>query len=101
MIVVEPGGFKTGIWEETQREIAKRKGSRFDANYERTLRTTSLMHPIMGDPIKCARVIATALTSSRPRTRYLVGYDAQVLALWSTLTPTEIKDRIVRVTLGL
>ncbi len=101
VVLVEPGGFKTGIWEETQREIAKRAGSRFDANYERTLRTTGLMHPIMGDPVTCARVIGNALTTSRPRARYLVGYDAHVLALWSSLTPTEVKDRIVRLTLGL
>ncbi len=30
VILIEPGGFKTGIWEETQREIAKREGSRYD-----------------------------------------------------------------------
>jgi NAD(P)-dependent dehydrogenase (short-subunit alcohol dehydrogenase family) len=99
--LVEPGGFKTGIWEETEREIAKREGSRYDTAYRRTLGSTRLYQPFMGDPVRCARVIASALTARFPRPRYLVGYDAQALALWSSFTPTRVKDEIVRRTLGL
>jgi NAD(P)-dependent dehydrogenase (short-subunit alcohol dehydrogenase family) len=101
VILVEPGGFKTGIWEETEREINKREGSRYDGAYRRTLSTTRLFQPLMGDPVRCAKVIASALTTRLPRTRYLVGYDAQALALWSSLTPTQVKDRIVRLVMSL
>ncbi len=101
VVLVEPGGFRTGIWEETEREIAKRAGSRYDGAYRRTLSTTKLWQPFMGDPVQCARTIGNALTSRRPRARYLVGYDAQALALWSSLTPTEVKDRIVRLVMSL
>ena len=55
----------------------------------------------MGDPIRVAHTISTALTTRWPRTRYLVGYDAQALALWSALTPTEVKDRVVRLVMNL
>jgi NAD(P)-dependent dehydrogenase (short-subunit alcohol dehydrogenase family) len=99
--LVEPGGFKTGIWEETEREIAKREGSRYDSAYRRTLRATRLTQPLMGDPVQCAKVIAGSLTTRFPRPRYLVGYDAQALALWSSLTPTQVKDRIVRAIMSL
>jgi NAD(P)-dependent dehydrogenase (short-subunit alcohol dehydrogenase family) len=101
VVLVEPGGFRTGIWEETEREIAKREGSRYDDAYKRTLSTTRLWQPLMGDPAQCAKVIASALTSRIARTRYLVGYDAQALALWSSLTPTQVKDRIVRMFMSL
>ncbi len=101
VILVEPGGFRTGIWEETEREIAKRAGSRYDPAYRRTLSTTRLYQPLMGEPPRCASVIASACTARWPRSRYLVGYDAQALALWSQFTPTRIKDEIVRRTLGL
>jgi NAD(P)-dependent dehydrogenase (short-subunit alcohol dehydrogenase family) len=101
VILVEPGGFRTGIWEETEREIEKRSGSRYDGAYHRTLSTTRLWQPLMGDPARCAKVIGNALTASWPRTRYLVGYDAQALALWSSLTPTQVKDRIVRLVMSL
>jgi NAD(P)-dependent dehydrogenase (short-subunit alcohol dehydrogenase family) len=101
VILIEPGGFRTGIWSETEREITKRAGSRYDGAYQRTLRTTNLWQPLMGDPMKCARVIGTALTARWPRARYLVGYDAQAFALWSCLTPTEVRDRIVRTAMSL
>ncbi|HYU38581.1 MAG TPA: SDR family NAD(P)-dependent oxidoreductase [Acidimicrobiia bacterium] len=100
VVLVEPGGFRTGIWEETERQIDKRAGSRFDSAYRRTLQSTRLAQPIMGDPGQVARVIAGAL-SGFTRPRYLVGYDAAAIALWSRLTPTEIKDRLQRLVLGL
>jgi NAD(P)-dependent dehydrogenase (short-subunit alcohol dehydrogenase family) len=101
VMLVEPGGFRTGIWEETNREIAKRTGSRYDGAYQRTLTTTRLWQPFMGEPVQCAKTIGTALTTRWPRARYLVGYDAHALALWSSLTPTEVKDRIVRLVMSL
>jgi NAD(P)-dependent dehydrogenase (short-subunit alcohol dehydrogenase family) len=101
VILVEPGGFRTGIWEETEREIAKRAGSRYDPAYARTLMTTRLWQPFMGSPVQCAKAIGTALTTPWPRARYLVGYDAHAFALWSSLTPTEMKDRIVRLVMSL
>ena len=100
VVLVEPGGFRTGIWEETERQIDKRSGSRFDRAYRRTLQSTRLAQPIMGDPGQVARVIAGAM-SGFTRPRYLVGYDAAAIALWSRLTPTEIKDRLQRLVLGL
>jgi NAD(P)-dependent dehydrogenase (short-subunit alcohol dehydrogenase family) len=100
VVLVEPGGFRTGIWEETERQIDKRTGSRFEGAYRRTLQSTRLAQPIMGDPEQVARVIAGAM-SGFTRPRYLVGYDAAAIALWSRLTPTEIKDRLQRLVLGL
>jgi NAD(P)-dependent dehydrogenase (short-subunit alcohol dehydrogenase family) len=101
VILVEPGGFRTGIWDETERQIAQRSGSRYDPAYQRTLSATKFGQPFMGQPVQCARTIATALTTRWPRARYLVGYDARALALWSSLTPTEMKDRIVRLIMSL
>lgn len=100
VVLVEPGGFRTGIWEETERQIEQRAGSRYDSAYRRTLQSTRLTQPIMGDPGQVARVIAGAL-SGFTRPRYLVGYDAAAIALWSRLTPTEIRDRLQRLVLGL
>jgi NAD(P)-dependent dehydrogenase (short-subunit alcohol dehydrogenase family) len=100
VVLVEPGGFRTGIWEETEREVQKRAGSRYDGAYRRTLQGTRLAQPIMGAPGQVAKVIAGAL-SGFTRPRYLVGYDAAAISLWSRLTPTEIKDRLSRLVLGL
>jgi hypothetical protein len=56
---------------------------------------------LMGDPAGVAGVIVKAMTARAPAPRYLVGYDAQLLALAEPLTPTALKDWISRVTLGL
>jgi NAD(P)-dependent dehydrogenase (short-subunit alcohol dehydrogenase family) len=103
VVLVEPGGFKTGIWEEFEGDINRREeaGSRFGTAYRRSLRGQQLIEPIMGDPSQCAKVIAGALTSRSPRARYLVGLDAQVLNLADTFTPTPVKDRVVRLFLGM
>ena len=100
VVLVEPGGFRTGIWEEAEREVRKRAGSRYESAYRRTLQSVRLAQPVMGDPSQVARVIAGAL-SGFTRPRYLVGYDAAAIALWSRLTPTEIRDRLSRLVLGL
>jgi short-subunit dehydrogenase len=99
--LVEPGGFRTGIWEDMERDIAKRGDSRFGAAYRRSQRAMQLSAPIMGDPDRCARVITGAIASSRPRARYLVGVDALALAAVDRFTPTGLKDRVTRLTLGL
>ena len=101
VILVEPGGFRTGIWAEAERDVATRAGSRYEAAYRRTLDVTRRWEPFMGDPVRCAKTIGGALTTRRPRARYLVGYDAHALALWNSLTPTQMKDRIIRIVMAL
>jgi NAD(P)-dependent dehydrogenase (short-subunit alcohol dehydrogenase family) len=101
VVLVEPGGFRTNIWEDLARDVETRSGSRFEGAYRRTQTLTRLMSPIMGEPARCAKVIAGAVASSRPRARYLVGYDAQAMALADRFAPTPIKDRVLRVAFGL
>jgi NAD(P)-dependent dehydrogenase (short-subunit alcohol dehydrogenase family) len=103
VILVEPGGFKTGIWEEMERDVQAREGegSRYGAAYRRSLRGQRLLEPIMGDPQACAQVIVTALTTRLPRTRYLVGLDARLLLLNQQLTPTPLRDLAIRLGLGI
>lgn len=100
VVLIEPGGVKTGIWEEGKREVDKRAGSRFDPNYQRTLAGTRLWQPIMIEAKQCADVILDAVEGN-PRARYRVGLDAQALGLTENLVPTFVRDRISRIALGL
>lgn len=101
VVLVEPGGFRTGIWDEAERDMAKREGSRFMGAYRRSIQATKLAEPLMGNPQQCARVIATAVASARPRDRYLVGLDAQVITRAYAFTPTPVRDLAARLGLGL
>ncbi|MFN2581551.1 MAG: hypothetical protein ABR498_02275 [Candidatus Dormibacteria bacterium] len=46
-------------------------------------------------------MIAGAVTSSRPRNRYLIGYDAQIARMYGRVVPEAVRDRVYRVSLGL
>ncbi len=103
VILVEPGGFKTNIWDDMERDIAAREadGSRFTDAYRRSMSGQRMLERLMGDPSQCAKVIAGALTTRLPRARYMVGLDARAMLLADTLTPTPVKDLMLRFGLGL
>lgn len=103
VVLVEPGGFKTGIWEEMRRDVDRREaaGSRYTDAYHRSIQGQRLIEPLMGQPEACGKVIADALTTRTPRSRYLVGLDAQALLMAQRFTPTFIRDRAIRLGLGL
>jgi NAD(P)-dependent dehydrogenase (short-subunit alcohol dehydrogenase family) len=101
VILVEPGGFRTGIWEEVSDQIERRADSAYLKSYRRSAMGLRLMQPLMGDPGQVARVVGRALTARFPQERYLVGADAAGLTLAQRLTPTTVWDRFTRAGLGL
>jgi NAD(P)-dependent dehydrogenase (short-subunit alcohol dehydrogenase family) len=101
VILVEPGGFRTAIWEDNREALARHQGSRYTRAYERELLLTRLAQPFMGNPRQVAKVIAHAVSTRVPRARYLVGNDARLLALIEQTTPTLVKDAFTRFGLGL
>jgi short-subunit dehydrogenase len=100
VILVEPGGFDTGIWDDLRRDVEARGESPYGPAYHRVEQVTRMAAPLMGTPEQCARVIGSALTTPFPRSRYLVGLDAP-LTVASQLVPTLFRDRVIRVVLGL
>lgn len=101
VILVEPGGFKTGIWGEVGESARNRVGSCYSRAYRRSETGLRLTQPFMGDPGRVAGVVGRALTSRFPSERYLVGVDALALTVTQRLTPTAVRDRVTRLGLGL
>ena len=101
VILIEPGGFKTGIWEQTDAALAQRRDTRYRKAYDRITTGTQISQPLLGNPRTVAKVVVKALTGQNPNARYLVGYDAMMLALIDKVTPTALKDRVSRLALGL
>ena len=101
VILIEPGGFKTGIWEEVSGQVEERAGSTYAGAYQRSAWGLRLSQGLMGDPDQVARVVGRALSSRFPQERYLVGIDAAALTLVQRLTPTVLRDRVTRLGLGL
>jgi len=101
VVLVEPGGFRTGIWDTAEEEIDRYDGSRYLTAYRRSLQGIKLTGPLMGKPETVARVITGAIESKHPKARHLVGYDAQVVMMYDRFMPTGLRDRLTRIALGL
>jgi len=101
VVLIEPGGFKTGIWEEFESDVSRREDSGYEAAYHRI---RSLLDPFMrfmGEPEGAAKVIAQALMVKTPHARYLVGRDAQMIAAAQPFLPSLLRDRVTRFVVGL
>jgi NAD(P)-dependent dehydrogenase (short-subunit alcohol dehydrogenase family) len=101
VVLIEPGGFKTGIWEEFESDVSRRADSDYEAAYHRV---RSLLDPFMrfmGEPEGAAKVVAKALTVKAPHARYLVGRDAQMIAAAQPFFPSMLRDRLTRFLVGL
>jgi NAD(P)-dependent dehydrogenase (short-subunit alcohol dehydrogenase family) len=94
VILVEPGGFGTGIWDGGVDNFPNEAGSAYADVYEHATSWAKRGNSFL-DPIWVARVIRLALATSRPLPRYLVGLDAVGLTL-GDLAPTAITDRVKR-----
>lgn len=106
--IVEPGSIDTPIWERGSRnaeEIESRGHPDQDALYGEAIASFRKVVQDLAErgipPEKVAKAIEHALSASRPRSRYLVGLDAQLQARIKPLVPTPIWDRIVARMMGL
>jgi len=101
VILVEPGFFRTSIFEDLESDAERYGDERYAAVYDRLRTMMQRWEPMMGDPSAVATTIASAVEASRPKARYLVGADAQLLDATRSLTPTVLRDRATRLFSGL
>ncbi len=101
VVLIEPGAFRSNIWESAGNDLQRRIDSDYFAAYRRMEEGIKASQRLMGDPIDVARVIASVMTARNPKPRYLIGYDARAIDIYSKLLPTEVRDRLARLTLGL
>jgi hypothetical protein len=108
VIVIEPGSFKSRNRASTEaaaeadragmgKNAARRYGQAMDAfmQFSRKVEANA------GDPERVAAVVERALTTRRPRARYLVGSDARLVVTSSRLLPTRTMDALLSKTIGL
>ena len=108
VILIEPGGVKTPIWkkgEELADEMLEDVPPEAERLYGRLIAavrtgTQRIARETGIEPSEVAEVIGKALTSSRPRARYLVGNDAKQRAVMAKLLPARVMDRLIGRALG-
>jgi NAD(P)-dependent dehydrogenase (short-subunit alcohol dehydrogenase family) len=100
VILIEPGGFGTGIWESGAANFPAPEGSAYRHVYDRA-KSMTMRGQKLADPVWVARTIRLALATPVPLPRYLVGADAVGMALSDSLTPTVVSDYVKAVGAGL
>lgn len=106
--IVEPGSIATPIWERGEAEVdaiagrardghSELYGEAIDAYREVARKTGARGIP----PERVAKKIAHALSSRRPRTRYLVGADARGQAVAQAVLPDRLVDWLVARATGM
>jgi NAD(P)-dependent dehydrogenase (short-subunit alcohol dehydrogenase family) len=103
VVLVEPGGVKTPIWEKGRRSADEIEASLSAEAKERYgwavagVRKGIDMQERQGvAPGRVAQVVENALTNARPRARYLVGLDARATAVVARVLPDSARDAVVR-----
>ena len=108
VVVIEPGGIKTPIWDKgtaTADRIAEDSPPEAIALYGRLIdavrrATTEIATDTGLPPSAVAEAVGRAMTARRPRTRYLVGRDAKLRALAARVLPDRAFDWVVQRALG-
>jgi NAD(P)-dependent dehydrogenase (short-subunit alcohol dehydrogenase family) len=108
VILIEPGGVKTPIWNKSQ-ELADDMLEEMPPEAERLYGkqiaavragTQRIARETGAEPSAVAEAIGEALTATRPRARYVVGRDAKTRAVMSRVLPARVMDRLIARALG-
>lgn len=100
VILIEPGGFGTGIWDAGHESFPSPEGSAYAEVYGRA-RDLTLKGRHLPDPVWVGRAIRLALASPVPLPRYLVGVDAVAMAAADAVAPTVLSDYVKSASAGL
>lgn len=106
--VIEPGNVATPIWDKSRtrgESIYEGLGTDARTLYGDQLATLREVSRKIGSrglsPERVAAAVALAITSARPRTRYVVGIDSKALRFISRWIPDRLRDRLILRGLGL
>jgi len=102
VVLIEPGSIDTPIWTRGEEDADRILGSASPRMHELYGAAIERYRQVVREtaergipPEKVAARIERALEARRPRARYLIGIDAQVMARLRPLVPASVFDRII------
>lgn len=100
--VVEPGSIATPIWEKgvgrargIRADMPPEAEERYGPTMERMLKGAIKLGEKGGHPREVSRAVVHALTSPRPKARYVVGRDARIAIAAARFMPAGLRDWFV------
>ncbi len=102
VVLIEPGAFKTDVWDANVRIAANALGDN-SPNRARARHFTEYVKTkvVKHDPVQVARLIARVANDATPRFRYVVGTDAHIQKWMKKLLPWSWYERVLVRELGL
>jgi NAD(P)-dependent dehydrogenase (short-subunit alcohol dehydrogenase family) len=108
VVLVEPAQTDTDLWrsadaalEESLAGISPEHRELYAKHIEGFRKTIPASQRLAAPADGVAAAIENALTTSRPKARYVVGMNARVQAVMARLTPTPVLDRALRIGTGV
>ncbi|UVI32680.1 SDR family oxidoreductase [Paenibacillus spongiae] len=94
VVLVEPGAFKTSIWQKGFEQIYKAPDSPYRAGMEAVLRYSRKAAETSPDPQRVAELIARIAEHSAPNLRYPVGNGARMSLFGKALLPWKWFEKV-------
>ncbi len=108
VVLVEPGQVNTDIWQGAERAfdeavagLAPLQRELYRKHIEGWRKVIPLSQRMAAPVDDVAATIERALTARRPRARYVVGAGPRVQGVLSALTPTSVRDTLLRAATGV
>jgi NAD(P)-dependent dehydrogenase (short-subunit alcohol dehydrogenase family) len=102
VVAIEPGAIATPIWGKGTAEadghlatMGEEQRRRYGGLIAAVRRRAERAHVEGLDPEEVAGVVADALTTRRPRTRYVIGREARVQAVLARVLPDRALDALI------
>jgi NAD(P)-dependent dehydrogenase (short-subunit alcohol dehydrogenase family) len=102
VVLVEPGSMDTDLWrgaldtaDEVEAKLRPEHRELYRSQMRAMRRTVARIRKRTSSPDKVADVVEIALTTARPKARYLVGADARVQVALRSALPTRVVDAAV------
>ncbi|HEY5252890.1 MAG TPA: SDR family NAD(P)-dependent oxidoreductase [Acidimicrobiales bacterium] len=107
-VVIEPGAVRTPIWDKAKSDaddieagLPAEGMARYGSAITGLRKAMEFQARTGVDPAVVAAAVARAVTSERPKARYLVGRDAKVMALAARILPDRARDSVIRASVKL
>jgi len=108
VVLVEPGSIDTDLWrgaldtaDDVEARMAPEHVDLYRTQIKAMRKTVARIQKRTSPPEKVADAVEIALTTARPKARYVVGTDARVQIALRTALPTRVVDAAVaRITTG-
>jgi NAD(P)-dependent dehydrogenase (short-subunit alcohol dehydrogenase family) len=69
VVLIEPGAFRSNIWENAGNDVQSRLDSEYFAAYRRLEEGIKVSQRLMGDPIEVGRLNSSVMAAKKPKSR--------------------------------